>query len=97
MWPAVAAVLTSLGQLAMAAAVPQTRVLRAVVRQRAAAARAHVARVRQPGEGLAHEAALAAAVVGQHARLAVRVLALAARAAARPRRGDCDTSHIPFN
>ena len=58
------------------------------MRERAAAARAHVARVRQPGEGLAHEAPLAAAVVGQHARLAVLQLALAARAAARLRRRD---------
>lgn len=81
-------VLTSLGQLPVAAAVAQARVLRAVVRERAAAARAHVACVGQPGEGLRLEAPLAAAVVGQHARLAVLHVAGAANAAARPARRD---------
>lgn len=52
------------------------------MRQRPAAVGPHVAGVRQPGEGLGQEAPLAAAVVGQHPRLAILHLAPAARAAA---------------
>ncbi|CAH2216995.1 jg13043 [Pararge aegeria aegeria] len=74
--------LTSLSELLIAAAVPEAHVAHAVVRQRAAAVRAHVARVRQPRERLRDELPLAAAVVGQHASLAVLHVALRANTTA---------------
>lgn len=76
--------LTPSSELMCAAAVPDPGVVDAVVGERSAALGADVAGVRQPGEGLAQVAPLAAAVVRHHLRLAV--LQVAARAHAAPDR-----------